>query len=57
MPEKKFTVEFKSGDIQTVYAVTGSQDEGDDGYVFFRDANREITALFEKSVVPEWREE
>ena len=53
MPEKKFTVVFKSGDIQTVYAATVAQDEG---YVFFRDAKGEITALFEKSVLAEWRE-
>ena len=27
MPVKKFTVVFKSGDLQSVYAATGDQDE------------------------------
>lgn len=57
MPVKKFTVVFKSGDLQSVYAATGDQDEGGGGYVFFRDENGEITALFEKAAVAEWREE
>lgn len=56
-PQKKFTVVFKSGDLQTVYAATSDQDEGEGGYVFFRDENGDITAPFEKSVVAEWREE
>lgn len=57
MPVKKFTVVFKSGDLQSVYAATGDQDEGEGGYVYLRDENGEITALFEKAVVAEWREE
>jgi hypothetical protein len=57
MAAKKFVVQFKGGDIQTVYAEKGDQDDNEDGYVFFRDSNGEITYLFEKLVVAEWREE
>ena len=57
MAVKKFVVQFKGGDIQTVYAEKGDQDDKEDGYVFFRDSNGEITYLFEKAVVAEWREE
>lgn len=56
MSARKFTVVFKSGDLQTVYAATADQDGGCSGYVVFRDENNEITAVFEKSVVAEWRE-
>ena len=56
MPVKKFTVVFKSGDLQSVFAAAVDQDEGEGGYVFFRDENGEITALFEKAVVAEWEE-
>ena len=57
MAVKKFVVQFKGGDIQTVYAEKGDQDDKEDGYLFFRDSNGEITYLFEKAVVAEWREE
>jgi hypothetical protein len=57
MAVKKFVVQFKGGDVQTVYAEKGNQDDKEEGYVFFRDSNGEITYLFEKSVVIEWREE
>ena len=57
MAVKKFVVQFKGGDIQTVYAEKGDQDDKEDGYVFFRDSNGEITCMFDKSVVAEWREE
>ena len=57
MAVKKFVVQFKGGDVQTVYAEKGDQDDKEDGYVFFRDSNGEITYMFEKSVVVEWREE
>ena len=40
-----------------MYAATGDQDEGESGYVFFRDEDGQIVALFEKAVVAEWREE
>ena len=56
MPKKKLRVVFKSGDLQTVFAAAADEDAADDGYVFFRDENGEIAALFEKSVVAEWRE-
>jgi len=57
MTEKKFTIVFKGGDIQTVYAARGDQEDEEDGYVFFRATNGEITALFHKSAVAEWHEE
>jgi hypothetical protein len=40
-----------------LYAEKGDQDDKEDGYVFFRDSNGEITYMFDKSVVAEWREE
>ncbi len=57
MSKKKFTVAFKGGDLQIVYAATSNQDEGEGGCVFFLDENGEIVAVFDKSVVAEWREE
>jgi hypothetical protein len=57
MAAKRFVVQFKDGDIQTVYAVKGDQDDKEDGYVFFRDSNDEITCMFDKLVVAEWHEE
>jgi hypothetical protein len=56
MPKKKFTVVFKSGDIQTFYAAAVDSDAGESRYLFFRDENGVITERFEKSVLAEWRE-
>jgi len=48
MPNKKFTVAFHSGDLQTVYAATGDQDKDQSGYVFFLDENDMIVATLRK---------
>ena len=53
MAVKKFVVQFKGGAIQTVYAERGDQDDEEDGYLFFRDSNGQITYMFEKAVVTE----
>ena len=57
MTEKKFTIVFKDGHTKTVYSARGDQEHEEDGYVFFRATNGDITALFHKSAVAEWHEE
>ena len=57
MWERKFTIVFKDGETQTVYAARGDQEDEEDGYVFFRATSGEITAMFRKSAIAEWYEE
>jgi hypothetical protein len=57
MAEKRFVVRLKSGDVQTVYADIGDQDDEEDGYVFFVNSKGDISGLFWKPVVAEWHEE
>lgn len=53
---RNFVVQFKSGDIQTLYAERGDQETEEDGYLFFRNSDGEITYLFQNSVIADWRE-
>ena len=49
--ENKFIIRYKSGEIETVYALQAIQDDQPDGYIALVDANGVMRGLFHKPVV------
>jgi len=57
MGEKRFLVFLLDGTQERILAVSGDEDQEEDGYVFFLDAKGEIVGLFSKDIVESWRED